>query len=108
VVAFDRNVWSRSIGTHGRNRRNPQHADHWGDKPPRVFFEDLSTDCLVLVAYVWHHPPDFWAYSAVHDRINLEILRRFGEEGINFAFPTRTTILEPGHKPIAIALNSAD
>ncbi|MBS7457951.1 mechanosensitive ion channel family protein [Coralloluteibacterium stylophorae] len=34
--------------------------------------------------------PDFNAYMDVQQEINLELVRRFGEQGIDFAFPTRT------------------
>lgn len=83
------------------------HSSSWGGKPPQVFFEDLAADSLTLVAYVWHHPADFWDYLAVQDRINIEILQRFGEEGISFAFPTRTVVMEPGSAPIAITLHNS-
>ncbi|MEQ8394414.1 mechanosensitive ion channel family protein [Thalassobaculum sp.] len=85
-----------------------EHAERWADRPPRVFFEDLAPDSLTLVAHTWHHPPDFWAFCATHDRINLRILQRFGEEGIAFAFPTTTTVLEPGSAPIAIEIAGGD
>jgi MscS family membrane protein len=85
-----------------------EHAGRWADRPPRVFFEDLAPDSLTLVARTWHHPPDFWAFCATHDRINLLILQRFGEEGIAFAFPTTTTVLEPGSAPIAIEIAGGD
>lgn len=80
------------------------HAAHWGRMPPRVYFEDFAPDSLTLVAYTWYHPPDFWAFSTTHDRINMQILRRFAEEGIGFAFPTTTTVLEPGRTPITVDL----
>ena len=81
-----------------------EHAGSWADRPPRVYFEDLAADNLALVAYTWFHPPEFWEFKAAHDRINLRILQRFAEEGITLAFPTSTTVLEPGSAPIAIAL----
>ncbi|MBP3973177.1 mechanosensitive ion channel family protein [Pseudoxanthomonas spadix] len=34
--------------------------------------------------------PDFNAYMDVQQTINLELVRRFAEQGISFAFPTRT------------------
>lgn len=80
------------------------HAANWGDKPPRVYFEELAPDSLTLVAYTWYQPAVFWDYAEAQGRINLEILRRFREEGIDFAFPTTTTILEPGSAPIAVEL----
>jgi MscS family membrane protein len=82
-----------------------EHAALWADMPPRIHFEDMAADNLTLVAYTWFHPPEYWAFKAAHDRINLQILHRFAQEGIGFAFPTSTTVLEPGSAPIAIALS---
>lgn len=82
-----------------------EHATHWADLPPRVHFEDFAADNLTLVAYTWFHPPEYWAFKAAHDRINLRILQRFAEEGIGFSFPIRTTVLEPGSAPIAVAFS---
>jgi len=38
--------------------------------------------------------PDFMLYVETQESINLEILRRFEEEGIEFAYPTQTLFLE--------------
>ena len=38
--------------------------------------------------------PDFDTYGEANHAINLEIFRRFGEEGIEFAYPTQTLHLE--------------
>jgi small-conductance mechanosensitive channel len=52
-----------------------------------VAFNDSSLD-FELVYFVPTN--DFMQAMDVQQRINLEIVRRFGEEGIAFAFPTRT------------------
>lgn len=70
--------------------------DHEGGRPefpPRVFFNDFSSASLNLRVLYWYAPPDFWAYMAFTERLNLEILRRFGAEGIELAFPTQTLYL---------------
>jgi small-conductance mechanosensitive channel len=38
--------------------------------------------------------PDFTLYMDVQEAINLEIFRRFQEEGIEFAYPTRTIYMQ--------------
>ncbi len=38
--------------------------------------------------------PDFSIYAETRQRINLELYRRFQEEGIEFAFPTHTVHLQ--------------
>lgn len=71
-------------------------ANHEGmqaDLPPRVCFNDFKDSSLNLLVIYWYHPPDYWAYAAFSERVNFEILRRFNEEGIEFAFPTQSLFL---------------
>lgn len=70
--------------------------DHEGslpEFPPRVFFKELDATALTLSAIYWYAPPDYWAYMAFSEKVNLQLFRRFGEEGIEFAFPTQTVHL---------------
>jgi MscS family membrane protein len=70
--------------------------DHEGRKPdfpPRVWFEGFGASSLDLRVLYWYHPPDWWAYCAFGDRVNMQILERFNAEGISFAFPTQTLYL---------------
>ncbi len=60
------------------------------DKPPRVFFWDFNADSLDIVVYYWFAPPDWEEYLRFSHDFNMELLRRFNDEGIEFAFPTRT------------------
>ncbi len=66
--------------------------------PPRVFFNEFNDSSLDLMFIYWYHPPDYWAYCAFSERINMEILRRFNEEGIDFAFPTHTVYVADNKK----------
>ncbi len=70
--------------------------DHEGqqpDFPPRVFFDKFNDASLNLLVLYWYHPPDYWKFLAFSERFNLEVLRRFNAEGIEFAFPTQTLFL---------------
>ncbi|MCF7837243.1 MAG: mechanosensitive ion channel family protein [Candidatus Marinimicrobia bacterium] len=70
--------------------------DHEGlnpEFPPRVLFTEFNDASLNLLMIYWYHPADWWAYLAFNERVNLEILRRFNEAGIEFAFPTQTLYL---------------
>lgn len=58
--------------------------------PPRVYFDDLKSDSLNLKCFYWYHPPDFWKYMEFTQWVNREVLKRFNDEGIDFAFPTQT------------------
>ncbi len=63
------------------------------DFPPRVYFNEFNADSLNILMVYWYFPPDYWAYLELTQRVNMEIMRRFEEEGIEFAFPTTTTYL---------------
>jgi MscS family membrane protein len=58
--------------------------------PPRVYFSGFNSDSLNLLFLYWYHPPDYWAYMEFSEKVNMEILRRFNAEGIDFAFRTQT------------------
>jgi MscS family membrane protein len=60
------------------------------DFPPRVFFNAFNDWALNLLVLYWYHPPDYWAFCAFSQVVNLKIMRAFEEEGIEFAFPSQT------------------
>ena len=71
-------------------------AEHFPeDFPPRVFFSDFNAASLNIVVYYWFSPPDWWQYLQFSHDFNMELLRRFNDEGIEFAFPTQTLYLKP-------------
>ncbi|MBT8365678.1 MAG: mechanosensitive ion channel family protein [Deltaproteobacteria bacterium] len=70
--------------------------DHEGlhpDFPPRVYFNGFNDWSLNIMVVVWYHPADYWAMQEWQQQTCLEILRRFTDEGIDFAFPSRTVYL---------------
>lgn len=60
------------------------------DLPPRVYFKELASFSLDILFIYWYHPPDYWAFMAFSEWVNLEIIKRFNKAGIEFAFPTQT------------------
>jgi small-conductance mechanosensitive channel len=64
------------------------------DFPPRVYFNEFNSDSLNIMMIYWYSPPNYWDFMSFSERINLQIMKRFDEEGIEFAFPTSTTYLE--------------
>jgi len=73
------------------------------DFPPRVYFNEFNADSLNILMVYWYFPPDYWAYLEFTQRVNMEIMRRFEEEGIEFAFPTTTTYLaHDARRPLQI------
>jgi len=60
------------------------------EKPPRVCFSDFNDWSLNIYMSYWVKPPDYWLYHQVNEQVNLEIMKRFETEQIEFAFPTQT------------------
>ena len=56
--------------------------------PPRVFFKDIESDSLVIELNYWYHPPAWWDYMEHAHWVNVQILERFSEEGIEIAMPS--------------------
>ena len=70
--------------------------NHEGMHPdflPRVYFNEFNSDSLNIIMLYWYHPPDYWKFLEFNERTNLQIMRAFEAEGIEFAFPTTTTYL---------------
>jgi MscS family membrane protein len=81
-------------------------ANHEGmpsENPPRVYFDEFNPDSLSIRFFYWYAPPDFWAFSELSERINLEIIRRFAEAGIALAPPTsRTQVTDDSGQPLVL------
>ncbi len=60
------------------------------DFPPRVYFNDFKDCSLNILAIYWYHPPAYWDFLAHAEQVNMELLKRYNEAGIDFAFPTQT------------------
>jgi len=70
--------------------------DHEGmhpDFPPRVYFNGFNDWSLNIMVIAWYHPANYWDMQEWLQRICLEILRKFNDEVIDFAFPSRTLYL---------------
>lgn len=60
----------------------------------RVHFKDYGDFSLNFEVVYYVNTPDFTTYMDVQEAINLEIFRRFQEEGIEFAYPTQTLYVQ--------------
>ncbi len=74
---------------------------------PKIFFNGFNDWSLNMLVVVWYHPGDWAAANTWMTGINLEILRRFNEADIGFAFPSNTTYLVNGNKNIKISMEKA-
>ena len=83
--------------------------DHEGmhpELPPRVYFNEFNDTSLNLQMIYWYHPPSYWDFIAFSQKVNLEIMRAFKKEGIEFAFPTTTNFLaHDERRPLHIHLS---
>ena len=62
----------------------------------RAHFKGFGDSALTFETVYYMLVPDYNTYMDVQQEINLELLGRFREEGIDFAFPSRTVYLETG------------
>ena len=75
--------------------------------PPRVYFNEFNDTSLNIVVFYWYSPPNYWDFAEFSQRVNLQIMRAFEAEGIEFAFPTTTTYLaQDDRRPLHIAFAS--
>jgi len=56
----------------------------------RVHFKEYGNSSLNFEVVYFVMDPDYNIYMDVQESINMEIFRQFGEEGIEFAYPTQT------------------
>jgi MscS family membrane protein len=63
------------------------------DFPPRVYFNGFNDWSLNIMVIAWYHPANYWDMQDWLQRTCLEVLRRFNDAGIDFAFPSRTLYL---------------
>ena len=68
---------------------NHQGLDPKGELLPRVYLSDLSASSLDFKCMYWYHPPAYWDFMEMSEKVNLQILSRFNEAKIEFAFPTQ-------------------
>lgn len=64
------------------------------EKLPRVYFSDFNDWSLNIYMSYWVKPPDYWLYHEVNERVNIEIMKRFEQAQIEFAFPSQTLYLK--------------
>ena len=64
------------------------------DKPYRVYFRDFGATSLDLSVDYWFVPAEWYDFLDFNQAFNLELLRRFNEEGVEFAFPTQTVYVK--------------
>jgi len=69
--------------------------------PPRVYFNAFNDWSLNIIVIFWYHPPDYWKYMEFTDKFNRQLLQRFNQAGISFAFPTQTLYVSGGEKESA-------
>ncbi len=76
------------------------HEGMHNDYPPRVYFANMNSDNLEITVTFWYFPADWYPFCELTEKINLQIMKSFEAEGIEFAFPTQTLYLagDPSRK----------
>jgi len=65
-----------------------------GTRFDRAHFKEYGDSSLNFEVVYYVTNPDYNLYMDIQERINQEIFRRFDEEGIEFAYPTRTIYIQ--------------
>lgn len=69
----------------------------------RAHFKEYGDSALVFEAVYYVIGPDYNLYMDIQQAINLELMQRFQEQGIEFAFPTRTVYMHMVEQPVRAA-----
>lgn len=56
----------------------------------RAHLKEFGPSALLFEVAYWVTDPDYMVHMDTLEQIHLEVARRFGEEGIDFAYPTQT------------------
>ena len=76
--------------------------------PPRVYFNEFNPASLYIIVLYWYHPPNYWDFLDFNQRLNIQIMEAFEQEGIKFALPATTTYLTPdGQNPLQVSLTGS-
>ena len=71
--------------------------------PPRAYFNEFNPASLNLLVIYWYHPADYWGFMEHSQKVNIQIMKAFENEGIKFAFPTtRTYLTQDGGRPLSV------
>ena len=62
----------------------------------RAHFKQYGDFSLNFEIVYWVESSDYALYMDIQQTVNLEIFRRFADEGIEFAYPTQTLFMERG------------
>ncbi len=77
--------------------------------PPRIYFTDMKDWSLNITVIVWFQTKDYFTFLDEKQKINVEILRRFNAEGLEFAFPSNTTyVAGDQQRPLLVQSAKAD
>ena len=60
----------------------------------RAHFQSYGSYSLDYEIVYYVESSDYKLYMDIQQAVNLEIFRRFGEEGIEFAYPTQTLLVD--------------
>ncbi len=64
-----------------------------GTQFDRAFLKEMGDSALIYEIVYYLTPPDYALYVQTQEAINLAVLHRFGQEGIDLAYPTQMIYL---------------
>lgn len=73
----------------------------------RAHFGKFGDSSLDFDVVYWMQVPDFAAYKAAQQTINLSLMRQLKTLGVEFAFPTRTVVLQAA-QPLPVTVSQTE
>ena len=73
-----------------------------------MYFNDFNPDSFNIRVIYWYTPPNYWDFLACSEKINVEIMRAFEQEGIQFSLPFRITYTTTDSQPRPLELKMVD
>ena len=104
---FARSIPSRSAGSCIASPATCGGRAQSSTRFDRSHFLAFVESALRVETVYWVLDPDFNRYADIQHAINVELLRRFAAERIEFAFPSRTVYVRSPDQGLASAVASA-
>jgi MscS family membrane protein len=85
-------------------RKEHQHPD----QPYHAMFVDYGEYEIQILIQYCYAPPDYWGAKEFDSEVNLEILQRFNEAGIDLAIPARANRVEEHPERLRVLVEEKD
>jgi small-conductance mechanosensitive channel len=85
-----------------------EHEGHSPQRPPSVFFNDITDTAFNIAVTYFFSPPDGQRFAIFNEGVNVRILERFEHEGIELATPRQILELADGARQALVTPTRRD